>query len=164
MNRILLSVALLTTIYALVLASIDPWDLALGAALSAVLLWVFRSFLFGDRPAAPSSLRRRAFAFVPFAAMVVWDIIVGTWNVALVVLHFRSLTHPGIVAIPIENRTPTGVAVSALVDTLSPGSFLVDVDWEWRVMLIHVLDATDPDAVRNKHREFYQRYQRHVFP
>ncbi len=31
-------------------------------------------------------------------------------------------------------------------------------------MLMHVLDATDPDAVRARHDEFYDRYQRAVFP
>ncbi|MDP9369920.1 MAG: hypothetical protein M3Q03_16890 [Chloroflexota bacterium] len=32
------------------------------------------------------------------------------------------------------------------------------------MLLIHVLDATDPDAVRAEHERFYRRFQRHVFP
>jgi multisubunit Na+/H+ antiporter MnhE subunit len=31
-------------------------------------------------------------------------------------------------------------------------------------MLVHVLDASDPDAVRRHHDRFYERYQRMVFP
>ena len=79
-------------------------------------------------------------------------------------LHVRPLNHPGIVAVPIAERSPLGVAVSGLATTLSPGAFLVDVDWEQRVMLIHVLDASDPDEVRADHQRFYRRWQRHVFP
>jgi multicomponent K+:H+ antiporter subunit E/multicomponent Na+:H+ antiporter subunit E len=46
----------------------------------------------------------------------------------------------------------------------SPGEFLVDVDWIERVMLIHVLDASDPEEVRRDHQRFYVRFQRAVFP
>ena len=60
-------------------------------------------------------------------------------------------------------RTPLGIAVNSLVIALPPGSFMVDVDYEKQVMLIHVLDASDPDAVREGFQEFYRRYQRHVF-
>jgi multisubunit Na+/H+ antiporter MnhE subunit len=31
-------------------------------------------------------------------------------------------------------------------------------------MLFHVIDASDPDAVRDHLDRFYQRYQRRVFP
>ncbi len=164
MIRILLSVMGLTGIYALVLASFHPWDLAIGAALSALLLLALRQFLFGGRLQPLQGLAGRALAFFPFAVAVVWEILVGTWTVALVVLHLRPLSHPGIVAIPIDERTSTGVAVTGLVDTLSPGSVLVDVDWDRSVMLIHVIDASDPEMLREKHRDFYQRYQRRVFP
>jgi len=84
--------------------------------------------------------------------------------VALVVLGRRPLDCPGIVAIPIEERTPIGVAVAALAFTLSPGDVLIDVDEEEQVMLIHVLDASDPEAVRARHRNFYERWQRRAFP
>ena len=47
---------------------------------------------------------------------------------------------------------------------MAPGTFLVDVDWERGVFLIHILDASDPDAVRHHQEDFYQRYQRNVFP
>jgi len=66
--------------------------------------------------------------------------------------------------VPIGERTTSGVAVSALTTTMSPGEVLVDIDWERGVMLIHVLDARDPDAVRARHLRFYERYQRRVFP
>jgi multisubunit Na+/H+ antiporter MnhE subunit len=48
--------------------------------------------------------------------------------------------------------------------TLSPGSVLVDIDWQRRDMLLHVIDASDPDAVRADLERFYDRYQRRVFP
>ncbi len=169
MGRYLLAAVLLTLVYAFVLASFAPWDLALGAALSAALLFVFGDSVFEDpasggaRARAPA-LFGRVSAFGPFAAATAWAIAKGTWEVTLVTLHLRGLESPGLVAVPVGERTPTGVAVSALVTTLSPGTFLVDVDDERGVMLIHTIDAGDPDAVREAHQEFYRRYQRKVFP
>ncbi len=164
MIRIILALILLVLVYALTLASAHPWDLAMGAVAGGLILIVYRQFLFVGPPVPAATLLRRVIGFVPFAVVLVWDILRGTWNVTLVVLHVRPLTHPGIVVVPIAERTPLGVAVSSLATTLSPGAFLVDVDWDQGVMLIHVLDATDPDAVRAEHQRFYRRFQRHVFP
>jgi multicomponent Na+:H+ antiporter subunit E len=163
LQRALSMVLFLTLTYALVLGSFAPWDLVIGAAISASLVFATRRFLFDYEPSAPDYLRRFVY-FWPFVAATVWNIITGTWTVALVTLHIRPLSSPGIVAVPIEDRTPTGVAVSALATTLSPGTFLVDVDRERDVMLIHSIDASDPDEVREDHQEFYRRYQRKVFP
>ena len=87
----------------------------------------------------------------------------GTWDVALRVLHLRSVEHPGIVLVPIGERTELGVAVTGLLIGLSPGSLLVDVDAERQMMLFHVIDAHDPDAVRAQIDGFYHRWQRRVF-
>lgn len=101
---------------------------------------------------------------MPFAAVVFRNILVGTWKVALVTLGLRPLVRPGIVAVPIGERTPTGIAVWAVITGLPPGSFFADVDGERGVVLIHVLDARDPDAYRREQEEFYRRYQSKVFP
>lgn len=163
MGRFVLPLILLVLVYALVLGSFYPADLALGAVLSGALLLALRGFVMPGEPAA-TGVFGRVLAFFPFAVAVGWEVVVGTWEVALVTLHLRPLGRSGIVAIPIGGRTETGVAVSALVATLSPGEVLVDVDQERGVMLIHVIDADDPESVRAHHEEFYRRYQRKVFP
>jgi multicomponent Na+:H+ antiporter subunit E len=163
MMRYILTVAALTLLYALALASFHPLDLLFGAMLSAALVFASRRFVF-DTAWRGSGLLRRAVAFVPFAAVVFREIVVGTWEVALVTLHLRPLTEPGIVAVPIADRTPFGVAIWAVVIGLPPGSFFVDVDHARGVALIHVLDASDPEALRQGQEDFYRRYQCKVFP
>lgn len=164
MTRFITALIAVTAVYAMTLASIDVWDLLLGAVLGTGLLLTFRPFIFRNEPLPAGTLLRRAVMFVPFAGAVIADIISGTWRVALVVLHVRPLSRPGIVAVPIGERSSLGVAVSGLASTLSPGSFLVDVEWDQGVMLFHVLDATDADEVRAGYQRFYDRFQRHVFP
>lgn len=154
----------LVLVYLLTLASVEPWDVALGALLAAgVLAWARRRLPAAGRLPAGVLLRRIA-SFPLFAAAVAREVVVGTLQVALVVLGLRPLARPGIVAVPIGERTPTGVAATALALTLSPGEVLVDVDDRSQVMLVHVIDASDADAVRARHDHFYRRYQRGVFP
>ena len=163
MKYAILSLVLLVLAYLLVLGSFAPWDIAMGVVISGALLYGTRRFTFREKPAS-QSLFSRLLYFWPFAAAEIWLIVQGTLEVALVTLHLRPLTSPGIVAVPIGERTPNGVAVSAMASTLSPGTFLVDVDWERGVMLIHAMDASDPDEVRREHQEFYDKWQKKVFP
>ena len=164
LGRYVLAIALLTLVYALMLASFAPLDLLLGAAISATLLFLSRRFVFGDASREAGRLPGRLAAFLPFAAAALWDVLRGTWRVSLVTLHIRTLTEPGVVAVPVGERTEAGITVSGMVTTLSPGTFLVDVDQERGAMLIHTIDASDPEALRRTHQEFYERYQKRVFP
>ena len=164
MTRYVAAVALLTLVYALALGSFDPLDLLFGAGLSAALVVVSRGFVFGDDSDRGPSILGRAVAFVPFAFAVFREILRGTWEVSLVTLHLRPLQQPGIVAVPIGDRTPSGVSAWAVVTGLPPGSFFVDVDGDRSVALIHVLDASDPEAFRREQEDFYRRYQSKVFP
>lgn len=163
MRFVAFTIILLTLVYALVLGSFALPDLALGVVISGALVFLTRRLTFRERASSPDLLRRFLY-FWPLLVAEVWNIVTGTWTVALITLHIRPLVSPGIVAVPIGERTPAGVAISAMATTLSPGTFLVDVDWENHVMLIHSIDASDPDEVRREHQEFYRKWQSKVFP
>lgn len=166
--RLLAAAAVLAGVYALALASAAPLDLAAGVVVGGAVLLALRGWLRlagtgpGRRP-GPAPLRR-AVAFPAFASAVLVDVAVGTWDVALRVLHLRPVGRPGIVLVPIGERTPTGLAVTALALTLSPGSVLIDVDRRRGVMEVHLIDASDPAAFRARVQDFYERRQRAVFP
>lgn len=172
MSRALLSWGALVAVYALALASWHPWDLAAGGLLAAGVLGGLRHFLrAGQHTAAPG--RHAPGVATPVARLAACPALVlallseiarGTWAVALVALRLRPLARPGIVVVPIGERSPAGVVVGALLSSLAPGSFLLEIDWERGVMLFHVLDARDPEAFRASQQRFYQRYQRRVLP
>ena len=164
MTRLIVPAAGLTAVYALTLASADPVDLLTGAVLSLLLLRVLAGRLRLEPRGGVPPLRERLIWFVPFALAILADVAVGTWDVALRVMHLRGAKQPGLLRVPIGERSERGVAVSALATTLSPGTVLVDVDWDRRDMLLHVIDASDPDGVRARLERFYDRYQRRVFP
>lgn len=164
MTRLLLSILGLVLIYSMILLSLHPWDLAIGALLATGVLVMFRRHLFGSELEPMPGFGRRALALLHFAWFVYTDVIEGLWQVLSIVLGLRPLTPSGIVAIPIGERTASGVAVTAWATGLSPGSVVIDVDWEQRVMLIHFIDASKPEKLRRKMQNAYKRYQRPIFP
>jgi multisubunit Na+/H+ antiporter MnhE subunit len=156
--------AALAAIYALTLSSADPADLLFGFLVGAVLVALTQDRLRAEPRDALPPLGRRAAWMPVFVGAVLADVVRGTWDVALRVLHLRSVSYPGIVRIPIGARSERGVAVSALLLTLSPGSVLLEIDWDRRDLVFHVIDARDPDGVRAAALRFYERYQRRIFP
>jgi multisubunit Na+/H+ antiporter MnhE subunit len=164
MSRLVLSVVVLTVVYALALSSFDPLDLAVGAVVAIVLLSLFRPVTIGHHAAQLPALPARLVAFIPFALHVFLEAVVGTWRVSLISLGLRPHTDAAIIAVPIQARSHRGIAVTALVTTLEPGSYFIGVDWDRRVMLFHFLEGRDPEDIRRRLAHSYERYQRAVFP
>lgn len=164
MIRFLLSVLGLTLIYSMFLLSAHPWDLIVGVSIATSAMLLFRRHLLGGIWEPLPRFGQRTLALLRFAWFVYTDVIEGLWLVLMIVLGLRPLTRSGIVTVPIGERTDNGVTVTGWAMTLSPGSVLIDVDWERRVMLFHFIDATQPEELREKIQTFYERYQRPVFP
>jgi multicomponent Na+:H+ antiporter subunit E len=164
MSRLVFGTLNLALVYTLVLISAHPLDILAGALVGLALTATLTGRLALAPRGGEAGVFGRVLWFPAFAGAVVVDVLAGTWDVALRVLHLRGLRGSGIVRVPFGDRTAQGVAVSALATTLSPGSVLVDLDHDRREMLVHVIDATDPDGVRERMQRFYDRYQRRVFP
>lgn len=149
----------LTFVFALTLGDFAWQNLVLGFCLSSVLLALYRNHLFPKSPAQNEFVVHIIIHFPRFLAMLTWDILKGTWQVAIFVLGVRKLDHPGIVKIPLGNHSPQGVGIVGLFITLSPGSFLVDIDWDERFMLVHTIDASSPDQVRRDAERYYKLWE-----
>jgi multisubunit Na+/H+ antiporter MnhE subunit len=159
-----LVILLLTILYAMAIASFQPWDLATGAAISTGLLLLCRPVMPTDQSQATPPLYWRALNLSLFIAAVWLDILKDTWRVVLMVLGIRPPRRPDFVEIAIGERSETGSAISGFVNTVSPGSYLVEVDRKRGVILFHVVDADDPESVREAYQRKYRQRQRSVFP
>ena len=162
MTRFLLSTLALTSVYLLVLTSVHPGDVLVGAVLSAAIAAVPRF----ARPAPGSGppLLRRLAAAPAFALGILAEMVRGNWHVALYVLGLRPLRSPGLVAIPRGERSASGVAVWGYVTAISPDEIVVEADDQRGILIVHLLDARDVPAIRERHRRTYERRQRPVFP
>ena len=162
--RYVFAIAVLAAVYALALASVDPWDLGFGALLGIGVVFGFKGFLFPEPGVAPSKVLQRSLRFPRLVLATLAEIMRGTWQVARAVLSPQIPDRAGFVAIPNADRTPSGVIISGYLNTLSPGSVLIHPDPDAGTWTIHALDVSDPQAVIENAQEFYERYQRPVWP
>ena len=97
--------------------------------------------------------------------LVIWDIVVANVQVAIIVL-FKSndKMQPNWVNIPLELRTPEAIAILAGTITLTPGTVSADLSGDGRSLLVHALDAADPDAVRDEIKQRYESRLMEIFP
>ena len=134
----LLGLALLA-LWLLLWESAAPGALLLGVALAAAGVAVLAGL---DMPRA--SLRR----LTPLPGLV-WDValeVVRSNNaVARIILAPESARtrRSGFVEVPLDMRSPHGLAALACILTATPGTVLVDHDPDSGVILLHVLDLVD---------------------
>ncbi|WP_158625212.1 Na+/H+ antiporter subunit E [Corallococcus terminator] len=154
----------LALLYAVMVGSFHPVDLSVGVVLAVGVMRLFP--LAGLPPDLHPDERWRRMLHLPrfFWALVV--LVARSCTQVLLIIFGRNYRadHAGVVEVPMGERTARGVQVSSWVMSLAPGTVLLELDWERRVMRMHALDASDPDKLRQQQENFYQRYQRAVFP
>jgi multisubunit Na+/H+ antiporter MnhE subunit len=85
---------------------------------------------------------------------------IGSWRTARFCL--RGTGQPGFVEIPRGERSRHQVALWGVLTGEAPDEVPVDVDEERDVLIVHLVDASDPDAVRDRHRRAWENAQRRV--
>jgi multisubunit Na+/H+ antiporter MnhE subunit len=156
MIGLLLRVAGLTAIYLLVLTSIAPGDVIVGALLAS-------GFVLASRSA--TSRRRRSwlpwlYHLAGMLGLTARDMVVGTLRVVRFCL--QSDTSAGFVELPRGRRSRRGVALWGVLTGEAPDEYPVHVDDTREVLIVHLTDASDPDAVRRRHETSHERWHRHV--
>lgn len=101
---------------------------------------------------------------VEFIVVVLWDIVVANVSVAKIILFKRNEDmRPTWVTVPLDLRSPEAITVLAGTITMTPGTVSADVAADGRSLLVHCLDAADPDAVRDDIKQRYERRLREIF-
>ncbi|TSC23176.1 Na+/H+ antiporter subunit E [Corallococcus sp. Z5C101001] len=163
-HRIVAQVLALALLYALMVGSFHPVDLALGAVLATGVVRLFP--LAGLPPVVGGREAWRRTRHLPRFAWALTVLVVKSCLQVLGIIFGRHCRadHAGVVEVPMGERTARGVQVSSWIMSLAPGTVLLELDWERRVMRMHALDASNPDQLRQQQEHFYQHYQRAVFP
>jgi len=153
---------LLAITYLFVVGSFTAWDVAFGLLISVAMVVAARDFVLPEGPPKPPLLGRLV-RFPIFFAAVVASVSIGLWRVARLVAGAGDF-RPGILVIRLPDATPTGLVVFALVQTLSPGSVVLEFRQAERELYFYVLGHAAPDEMREELSRFYRRWQRPVFP
>jgi multisubunit Na+/H+ antiporter MnhE subunit len=119
------------------LTSAAPADAAAGLLLGLVLAVALR--------AEPAERPR-----LGTLAETALEMVRGSWRTARFCL--RGDGNPGFVEIPRAGRSRHAVALWGVLTGEAPDEVPVDVDEERDVLIVHLVDAGDPDAVRERHQ------------
>jgi multicomponent Na+:H+ antiporter subunit E len=159
MTGVLLRAAALVAVYLLVLTSAKPGDMVIGAALAL-------SISVAQRPRRPrrsvSRVLTRLRASAGLLAQTAFEMVRGSWRVARFCLGGAASS--GLVEVPRGERSRHSVALWGLLTGEAPDEIPVDVDEQRRVLIVHLVDADDPAAVRARHARTHERWQSRVVP
>jgi multicomponent K+:H+ antiporter subunit E len=135
----LLTAALLA-LWLLLTGSMAPGTVVLGGVLA---LGAGRVLTALD---PPESRFRRPRAALRLALVVLAEIVRSNWAVArIILLPDVRQRRSGFVRIPLDMRTPYGLAALACIITATPGTLWVEYDSADNTMLLHVLDLIDEE-------------------
>ena len=159
MTGVLVRAAGLLAVYLLVLTSTAPGDVLIGALLAVPIAFVLRPRRPSRRDAPVLARLRGALSLL---AQTAAEMARGSWRVARFCLGGAG--SPGFVEIPQGDRSPINVALWGVLTGEAPDEVPIDVDEERRVLVVHLVDASDPEAVRARHERTNERWQRRVVP
>jgi multicomponent K+:H+ antiporter subunit E len=148
----------LLVLWILLMQSLSAGTLVLGAALA--LFW----------PAVTVRLRptpvrlRRPLVMARLFCRVVLEMLRSNAEVAWAILTRRSSElRSGFVLIPLELRDPNGLAVLAMIVTLTPGTAWAQLSADNRVLLLHVFAIQNEADLVALIKQRYERPLREIF-
>ncbi|TYB88479.1 Na+/H+ antiporter subunit E [Oceaniovalibus sp. ACAM 378] len=149
---------LLAVVWILLQAEFTP-GMAVFGLIIGIVIPIGTARWWPDRPQRLSGWR-----MFLYCLLVMWDIIVANVQVAWIVLtKSNDRMRPAWIVIPLDLRTPEAIAILASTITLTPGTVSADLSDSGRFLLVHALDASDPDAVRDDIKNRYERRLMEIF-
>ncbi len=149
--RLLLINVLLALTWTAVTGSFTLLNLIFGFALGAAALFIIR------QEVGRLGYANRAYRLVSLAWLFVFELVLASIRVAIIVLRPRMGIRPGIFVYPLKVDRDFEITLLANLITLTPGTLSVDVSEDRRYLYIHALDCSDPDAMRRDIAEGFER-------
>ncbi|PHR25637.1 MAG: Na+/H+ antiporter subunit E [Hoeflea sp.] len=99
----------------------------------------------------------RARRVLSLLVLFLYELVLSAWRVAVMVLSPNMNLKPGIFAYPLRVDRDFEITMLANLITLTPGTLSVDVSDDRRILYVHAIDASDPDAARRDIAEGFER-------
>jgi len=148
---LLLVNVLLALAWAAVTGSFTLMNVAFGYVLGALALFMIREQVGSiGYLSRTGKLLRLAWSFV-------WELIVASFRVAIIVLSPRMNIKPGIFVYPLTVDRDFEITLLTSLLTLTPGTLSVDVSEDRRFLYVHALDCSDPEAMIHDIRNGFEK-------
>jgi len=142
---------LMALAWAAVTGSFSPLNLLFGFALGAVALSLIREQV------GSMGYFSRARRVVSLMLLFVYELVLSSVRVAMMVLNPKMSLKPGIFAYPLKVDRDFEITLLANLITLTPGTLSVDVSDDRRTLYIHAVDCSDPEGLRQDIADGFER-------
>lgn len=129
----------------------------LGALLAWLLPLLTRSFWL-----APPRVKK-PLALLRFLVMVGWDMLIANFQVARWVLLTPGRLQPAFLEVPLDLTDDFVITLLASTISLTPGTVSADVSEDRSKLLVHALNASDPDTLVAEIKARYETALKEVF-
>lgn len=133
---------LLAIVWVAVTGSASFINLVFGFVLAAIALAIVRSSYGGVLYLG------RARRILALLVLFICELAKSVWAVAVAVMSPRIDVKPGIFAFPLTVDRDFEITLLANLITLTPGTLSVDVSDDRKMLYVHALDCSDPEAIR----------------
>lgn len=149
---------LLIVVWQMLVNDVTAGSLVLGL-IFALVIPILTGPYWPDRPKLKHPLK-----FLGFAMIVLWDICVANLVVARIILFRRNAEiRSRWISVPLDLTSPEAITVLAGTITMTPGTVSSDISACGRALLVHCLDADDPNAIRDQIKDRYERRLKEIF-
>ncbi|MCM2442699.1 Na+/H+ antiporter subunit E [Agrobacterium vitis] len=155
--RLLILNLLMAIIWVAVTGSASLHNLLFGFVLSLAMVGVLREQIGGV------SYLNRTWRILSLLLLFLSELAKSAWKVTIMVLSPGLDIKPGIFAFPLSVERDFEITLLANLITLTPGTLSVDVSEDRKILYVHALDCSDPDAARRDIAEGFERKIREAF-
>lgn len=131
--------------------SFAPRDFLIGYFFGGLLCWLFRRF-FPDR-----FYLWRVVAVLKLLVIFFRELILSNIAVLKIILKPKLDVKPGIFALETELTKDWEITVLANLITLTPGTLVVDLSEDNRILYIHAMDASDAEAAKQNIKHTFEK-------
>jgi multicomponent K+:H+ antiporter subunit E len=142
---------LLFVVWLLLVAEVSAAHVLLALFLAWGIPMLCRPFL-KDLPPV-----RHAVTALRLVALVTYDIVVANIAVARLILGPTARLKPVFVHVPLTLTQPMSISLLASIITMTPGTVSSDLSQDNKVLIVHALDCSDPEALV---ADIQQRYEK----
>lgn len=153
---------LLALIWAIALGPPSPWNLLVGFVVGYLMLalsWRLGLHYRDSDDQKETTYFKRVFQIIGFLLFFTKEMIVANVRMAYYTVSPLSRLKPGIVAVEIDGLSNLEITILANLITLTPGTLSLDVSEDRSQLIVHCMDATDPEKIK---REIHEGFQRRI--
>jgi len=100
-------------------------------------------------------LANRTFTALSLILVFLTQVLISGLITAWLIIRPGPRPTPGLFRVTFAELDPTGAALLGSLITLTPGTTTIDIDIEKNELLLHLLDASEPErTARDIHRRF----------